>query len=49
MDVYISDLVKHGAYLHRNHEAYEGRGERGGKGVWRWGKRENRFDLAVRR
>ena len=31
--------------VHRNHEAYWGRGERwvgggGGKGVWRWGKRE---------
>ena len=26
--------------LHRNHEAYQGRGEGGGKGVWRSGKRE---------
>ena len=25
--------------VHRNHEAYSGRGE-GGKGVWRWEKRE---------
>ena len=25
--------------VHRNHEAYQGRGE-GGKGVGRWGKRE---------
>ena len=25
--------------VHRNHEAYWGRGE-GGKGVWRWGERE---------
>ena len=25
--------------VHRNHKAYKGRGE-GGKGVWRWGKRE---------
>ena len=25
--------------VHRNHKAYEGRGE-GGKWVWRWGKRE---------
>ena len=25
--------------VHRNHEAYSGRGE-GGKGIWRWGKRE---------
>ena len=25
--------------VHRNHKAYQGRGE-GGKGVWRWGKRE---------
>ena len=25
--------------VHRNHKAYWGRGE-GGKGVWRWGKRE---------
>ena len=25
--------------VHRNHKAYQGRGE-GGKGVWRWGGRE---------
>ena len=25
--------------VHRNHKAYQGRGE-GGEGVWRWGKRE---------
>ena len=24
--------------VHRNHKAYEGRGD-GGKGVWRWGER----------
>ena len=24
--------------VHRNHEAYQGRG--GGEGVWRWGERE---------
>ena len=26
--------------VHRNHKAYQGRGEGGGKGVWRWGYRE---------
>ena len=26
--------------VHRNHEAYYGRGEERGKGVWRWGERE---------
>ena len=26
--------------VHRNHKAYYGRGEGGGEGVWRWGKRE---------
>ena len=25
--------------VHRNHKAYQGRGEEG-KGVWRWGERE---------
>ena len=25
--------------VHRNHKAYQGRGE-GGKGVWRWGERK---------
>ena len=25
--------------VHRNHKAYQGRGD-GGKGVWRWGERE---------
>ena len=25
--------------VHRNHKAYQGRGE-GGKGVWKWGKKE---------
>ena len=24
--------------VHRNHKAYQGRGEGGGKGVWMWGK-----------
>ena len=26
--------------VHRNHKAYWGRGEGGGKGVWRWGKKD---------
>ena len=26
--------------VHRNHEAYQGRGEGGGEEVWRWGQRE---------
>ena len=26
--------------VHRNHTAYQGRVEGGGKGVWRWGERE---------
>ena len=26
--------------VHRNHEAYWGRGKERGKGVWRWGKRK---------
>ena len=26
--------------FHRNHKAYQGRGEGGGTGVWRWGERE---------
>ena len=29
-----------GLNVHRNHKAYEGLGEAGGKGVWRRGKRE---------
>ena len=26
--------------VHRNHKGYYGRGEGGGEGVWKWGKRE---------
>ena len=26
--------------VHRDHKAFQGRGEKGRKGVWRWGKRE---------